>query len=65
MIHHANEECRLDHAIMKIQKDILKTIKSPKRSATEKIRSLIIQFGYSEKTEREEKLQLTQRLMAA
>lgn len=56
MIHHANEECRLDHAIMKIQKDILKTIKSAKRSATEKIRSLIIQFGYSEKTERKEKL---------
>ena len=64
MIHHANGECRLDHAIMKIQKDILKTIKSAKRSAAEKIRSLIIQFGYPEKTEREEKLQLTQRLMA-
>ena len=65
MIHHANEECRLDHAIMKIQKDILETIKSAKRSVTEKIRSLIIQFGYPEKTEREEKLQLTQRLTAA
>ncbi len=65
MIHHANEECRLDHAIVKIQKDILETIKSAKRSVTEKIRSLIIQFGYPEKTEREEKLQLTQRLTAA
>ena len=64
MIHHANKECRLDHAIMKIQKDILETIKLAKRSAAEKIRSLIIQFGYPEKTEREEKLQLTQRLMA-